>query len=440
MNATGLHGNNNGTMTVEPAAVLVLQQPWEKWFAGAMYGLLALAGIVGNVMVILAILMDRRLRTTNNLFIFNLCVSDLLVAACYDPMSAVSVIRANWAFDSALCSIAAAINVVSLMESTMAAGLIALNCNCRITQPPGVYREKYRFTRCLAMVAASWLLAVAIAVPPLVGFGQLGYDRYLGACDYNFHSPLTFYYYLTFPALAVMATNVVVTVCYVNIFLSIKRSADKTRGDEALQVTIHRTKHMFVIFCVFVMTTLPEIVMIILDVQVRPMPPELNLFAHILLLSNSSINPIIYTIRQREFRVAYRAILTCTSVRKVSSKEQSCGSALELKSVKNCMREAEKSCLSTTSKSDNENLTTPVDETILTPVDETITTTVDETMTTPVNETITTTVDETITTPVDETITTPVDETITTPVDETNTTPVDETNTTPVDEASTTSV
>ncbi|XP_078677466.1 melatonin receptor type 1A-A-like [Branchiostoma floridae x Branchiostoma belcheri] len=361
------HGN--GTVMAEPAAVMVLQQPWEKWFAGAMYGVLALAGIVGNVMVLLAIVMDRRLRTTNNLFIFNLCVSDLLVAACYDPMSAVSVIKARWVSGSVMCSVAAAINVVSLMESTMAVGLIALNCNCRVTKPPGVYRENYRFKRCLAMVAASWLLAVAIAVPPFVGFGQLGYDQYLGACDYNFHSHLTFYYYLTFPVFTVMATNVVVTVCYVNIFISIKRSADKTRGDEAMQVTIHRTKHMFVIFCVFVVTTLPEIVMIILDVLVKPMPPELNLFAHILLLSNSSINPIIYTIRQREFRVAYRAFLTCTSIRAV--KEQCTASQFEMNPDRKYISEADKLCIAiSTSKieDDNDNLASIEGDDISTPV------------------------------------------------------------------------
>lgn len=56
-----------------------------RWTLRLLYILVFLFGIVGNVVVCIAVIRRKRLRSSNNLFTFNLACADLIVVIIYVP-------------------------------------------------------------------------------------------------------------------------------------------------------------------------------------------------------------------------------------------------------------------------------------------------------------------------------------------------------------------
>lgn len=60
---------------------------YEWWFLGAL--VFIVAGTVGNVLVCLAVVLDRRLHNVTNYFLFSLAIADLLVSLVVMPLGAI---------------------------------------------------------------------------------------------------------------------------------------------------------------------------------------------------------------------------------------------------------------------------------------------------------------------------------------------------------------
>ena len=55
-------------------------------------------GFVGNILVILVILLNKNMRTSNNLFILNLSISDLTLCVFSIPINVYKTLRHTWIF------------------------------------------------------------------------------------------------------------------------------------------------------------------------------------------------------------------------------------------------------------------------------------------------------------------------------------------------------
>ncbi|XP_014780665.1 C-C chemokine receptor type 8, partial [Octopus bimaculoides] len=67
------------------------------------YLLIFLSAISGNCLVILTLVQNKRLRTVTNVFLFNLAVSDLLLAVFCMPFTLVPFLLRNFIFGTAMC-------------------------------------------------------------------------------------------------------------------------------------------------------------------------------------------------------------------------------------------------------------------------------------------------------------------------------------------------
>ena len=75
-----------------------------KWIRLFAYGLVFLFGVVGNLLVILAI-REPRMRSVTNLFITNLAASDLIVSLVNIPLVVTHAHLGYWPFGYVLCKI-----------------------------------------------------------------------------------------------------------------------------------------------------------------------------------------------------------------------------------------------------------------------------------------------------------------------------------------------
>jgi hypothetical protein len=67
------------------------------------YTLIFLLSIVGNLLVIITLIQNKRMRTVTNVFLLNLSISDLLLAVFCMPFTIVPVMLKNFIFGATIC-------------------------------------------------------------------------------------------------------------------------------------------------------------------------------------------------------------------------------------------------------------------------------------------------------------------------------------------------
>lgn len=79
--------------------------PWEVALKVTFYVIAFLLDVVGNVMVLLIISLNKRMRSATNVLLLNLAVSDLMVAAFCMWAHLGNQITSNWPFGPFVCKI-----------------------------------------------------------------------------------------------------------------------------------------------------------------------------------------------------------------------------------------------------------------------------------------------------------------------------------------------
>ncbi|XP_049908558.1 alpha-2B adrenergic receptor [Epinephelus moara] len=123
--------------------------------------------IVGNILVIIAVLTSRSLRGAQNLFLVSLAAADILVATLIIPFSLANELQGYWAFSSIWCEIYLALDVLFCTSSIVHLCAIALDRYLSISRPVS-YGAKRTPTRIKAAIIVVWLISAVISFPPLL--------------------------------------------------------------------------------------------------------------------------------------------------------------------------------------------------------------------------------------------------------------------------------
>jgi hypothetical protein len=69
-----------------------------------LYSIIFVVGIVGNIMVVVVISCSRRMKTTVNMYLVNLCIADMLVILVCMPTALVDIFTKEvWLFGEFMC-------------------------------------------------------------------------------------------------------------------------------------------------------------------------------------------------------------------------------------------------------------------------------------------------------------------------------------------------
>ncbi|XP_068608994.1 alpha-2B adrenergic receptor-like [Brachionichthys hirsutus] len=123
--------------------------------------------IVGNILVIIAVLTSRSLKGAQNLFLVSLAAADILVATLIIPFSLANELQGYWAFSSIWCEIYLALDVLFCTSSIVHLCAIALDRYLSISRPVS-YGAKRTPIRIKAAIIVVWLIAAVISFPPLL--------------------------------------------------------------------------------------------------------------------------------------------------------------------------------------------------------------------------------------------------------------------------------
>ena len=245
--------------------------------------------IIGNTLVLAAILRTSSLRSPSNILLCSLAVSDLLVGFVVQPLYIASELTENADMYQVLGVMSYAACGVSLM--TMAAisvdRFLALHYHMRYPILMTTHRAVYTSV-------TLWFISFILAIFSIWNMNA----SYLGA-----------------------AANIVIclslsTVCYIRIYrivrqhqlqIHVQQQAVQTLNAESVQ-NMERSKrsalNTFVFYLVLILCYFPLFVaMVMLSIYHIHLTNEWNLTDTIAFM-NSSINPILYCWRLRELRTA----------------------------------------------------------------------------------------------------------------------------------------
>ncbi|XP_041985563.1 alpha-2C adrenergic receptor-like [Aricia agestis] len=167
----------DGNFTVNDTTIGVVFKTWYPSgyspahiiIASVVVTVLMIMVVVGNMLVIIAIVTEKSLKNIQNWFIASLAVSDFFLGLVIMPFSLANELMGYWIFGFWWCEIHSAMDVLLCTASIMNLCLISLDRYWSITQAVD-YLKKRTPARAALMIAAVWLMSALVCIPPLLGW------------------------------------------------------------------------------------------------------------------------------------------------------------------------------------------------------------------------------------------------------------------------------
>ena len=136
-------------------------------FLAVVLGVLCLAVVAGNILVMVAVRRERNLQTVTNYFVSSLAAADCLVGLVVMPFSVVhEVMNKSWIFGQDLCDLWHSFDVLATTASILNLCVISMDRYWAITDPLS-YPAKLTSRRAKVLIAIVWLSSSLISFPAI---------------------------------------------------------------------------------------------------------------------------------------------------------------------------------------------------------------------------------------------------------------------------------
>ncbi|CAD6995602.1 unnamed protein product [Ceratitis capitata] len=161
-----------------------LMLSWQGICLITIFCILIVITVLGNTLVIIAIITTRRLRTVTNCFVMSLAVADFLVGIFVMPPAVAAHLFGSWRFGWILCDIWVSLDILLCTASILSLCAISVDRYLAVTKPLKYSRKRRSKRLALLMILIVWVLALAITCPPMLGWYEPG-RRDRNECRYN---------------------------------------------------------------------------------------------------------------------------------------------------------------------------------------------------------------------------------------------------------------
>ncbi|XP_060887786.1 alpha-2 adrenergic receptor [Labrus mixtus] len=210
-----------------------------SWSADSGYSLAAIASIaalvsflilftvVGNILVVIAVLTSRALKAPQNLFLVSLATADILVATLVMPFSLANELMGYWYFGKVWCGIYLALDVLFCTSSIVHLCAISLDRYWSVTQAVE-YNLKRTPKRVKCIIVIVWLISAFISSPPLLSIDSNNYISSQPQCMLNDDT----WYILSSSMASFFAPCLIMILVYIRIYQVAKTRTRSMSGKE----------------------------------------------------------------------------------------------------------------------------------------------------------------------------------------------------------------
>ena len=290
--------------------------------------LINLTALFGNTLLCIAFLKNNHLRSATNMFVLTLAFSDIVMSLICMPLSEGSLIAGKWIFGDVLCHIQGFLAHFLAFLSLQMMAITAVNRYFRVIKPD-LYRKIFSPGYTTLIILSASLLSVGTLGS--ITFAQHGnlfvFHPGKAICVNLYRSLISTQIYTIFSSVTfVFLPAIVIIWCYSKVFRSIRRhfrglatremSGASSNNINPVEIVVTRT--VFAIVLAFFICWIPCIVIDLVDITRddwfdRRVYLAYTYFAY----TSSAINPIIYGIMNRSFRMEYLKLLRCRWNRKI---------------------------------------------------------------------------------------------------------------------------
>ena len=283
------------------------------YVAPTLFACIILIGIIGNSLVIYTICSSKVKRTSTNLLLLNLAITDILFLLVCVPFKAHKYAASQWALGDAVCMGTQYLAYVSTYVTIWSLVAVSVIRFLSVVYSNSVVKVQLK-KNVIVVIAMIWVLSLCANIPSLLAHTTktMGSYTYCGmhehAMEGVFVSFFTFAYVIPLLGISIM---------YVLILLYLNHHSTSA-GVDPMQVRSRQRKHkvfkiVLVVVLVFAISWLPFHVNILLGLYgtvPQGMAYEaLRILWDCLAYGNSCANPIIYNYVSRDFRTAFKQVM-----------------------------------------------------------------------------------------------------------------------------------
>ncbi|CAO1382419.1 unnamed protein product [Diamesa hyperborea] len=283
-----------------------------------LFGIIGVAGLVGNALVVLVVAANPQMRSTTNILIINLAVADLLFVIFCVPFTATDYIFNSWPFGNLWCKFVQYMIVVTCHASVYTLVLMSLDRFLAVVHPISSISIRTEKNALLA-TAIAWLVIITTAIPVGITHGEIEFedgDRLSRKCVFlseEGYSHAAFH--IAFFLSSYIIPLALISFLYVGMLASLwkgaapggKVSAESRRGKKRV------TRMIVVVVLAFAICWLPiQIILVLKSLHMydtTALTVGLQIISHVLAYTNSCVNPILYAFLSENFRKAFRKIM-----------------------------------------------------------------------------------------------------------------------------------
>ncbi|CAM5075374.1 unnamed protein product [Eretmochelys imbricata] len=312
-NCCELGGRGGFGLAGREAAAAARRPAWVGPTLSSVLIFTTVVDIVGNLLVVISVFKNRKLRNSGNAFVVSLALADLVVALYPYPLVLLAIFHNGWSLGEMHCKLSGFVMGLSVIGSIFNIAAIAINRYCYICHS-FAYDKVYTWWNTMLYVCLIWVLTVVATVPNFF-VGSLEYDPRIYSC--TFVQTASSYYTIAVVIIHFIVPITIVSFCYFRIWILVIQVRRRVKSEIKPRLKPSDFRNfltMFVVFVIFAFCWAPlnfiGLAVAINPLEMAPKIPEwLFVVSYFMAYFNSCLNAIIYGLLNQNFRKEYKQIL-----------------------------------------------------------------------------------------------------------------------------------
>ncbi|XP_018530502.1 LOW QUALITY PROTEIN: melatonin receptor type 1A-like [Lates calcarifer] len=286
--------------------------PWVVTLLAGVLITTIVVDVIGNLLVIVSVFRNRKLRKAGNAFVVSLALADLVVAIYPYPLVLTAIFHDGWIAGYIHCQISGFLMGLSVIGSIFNITGIAINRYCYICHSLK-YDKLFSNSNTMCYVVLVWALTI-LAIVPNWFVESLQYDPRVYSC--TFAQSVSSLYTITVVVVHFILPIGIVTYCYLRIWILVIQVRRRVKPDSRPKIKPHDLRNfltMFVVFVLFAVCWAPLNLIglaVALDSRLSQEIPEwLFTASYFMAYFNSCLNAVVYGVLNHNFRKEYKRIV-----------------------------------------------------------------------------------------------------------------------------------